>query len=554
MIRSNPKHPRVAVIGAGPGGLATAVLLASRGIDVTVYEMQSRVGGRTRRLSAGPYHFDLGPTFFLMPHVLQEIFGAAGRNLDDYVKLDRLDPMYRLVIGDDHGGPDLTLDATQDLSAMRKRIAAIHPPDGEAFARFVEMNRAKLDASEPILRRPIQSPLDLLRLDALKALPHIRPHQSVQQLNNAYFRHPAIQRAVGFQSKYLGMSPFDCPSLFTILPFIEYEYGIWHPRGGCNALMSALAKLLGELGGKIFCDTPVESLQFSGRRVTGVVLGGKGNGESHRYDQVVINSDATWAMKKFFPESMRRRQSNQQIDGRHYSCSTYMLYLGVEGAVDLPHHTIRIAPAYEQNLRDIAEGRLTDDPSFYLCNPSPLDPTLAPGGHSSLYLLLPTPNNKAGIDWRSESPMLRERLLGRVREVLGLSLHDRIRQEIAITPADWQSQHINHGATFNLAHGLDQMLHRRPRHRVPFAEGAYMVGGGTHPGSGLPVIFLSAQITANLMLKALERPAEDLLPRRLNAQNPYTQGSTGTNGSAQSHTSLPADTRHAKHMATPNHG
>ncbi|MEM7624729.1 MAG: phytoene desaturase family protein [Planctomycetota bacterium] len=529
MIAPSHDNGRVAVVGAGPGGLATALLLAARGVNVTVYEAQERIGGRTQRLTAGDYHFDMGPTFFLMPHVLQEIFAAAGRTLDDYVELHRLDPMYRLVVGQD-GGHDITIDATQDLDAMRQRLAAIHPADGEAFGRFIADNRAKLNAAEPILRRPIRSLLDLVRLDALKALPHIQPHRSVQQLNDRYFEHPAIRLAVGFQSKYLGMSPYDCPSLFTILPFIEYEYGVWHPVGGCNALMAGMAKLFEELGGTIETATPVESFEFTGNRVTGVTLGGRGEGRIESFRHVVINADATWALKKFFPASMRGKQTDASIDNRKYSCSTYMLYLGVEGTVDLPHHTIRIAPNYEQNLKDIGRdhgraGTLTEDPSFYVCNPSAIDPTLAPEGHSALYILLPTPNTHSGIDWAAEADTLRGRVLDRMRAVLGLGLTGRIREEIAIRPDDWRAMNINHGATFNLAHSLDQMLHKRPLHRVPHAEGAYMVGGGTHPGSGLPVIFLSAQIVTDMVLKDLGLPA---LPPGAALSSGIGTGNSGT--------------------------
>lgn len=521
MIPPSHDNGRVAIVGAGPGGLATALLLAARGVSVTVYEAQERIGGRTQRLTAGDYNFDMGPTFFLMPHVLEEIFAAAGRKLEDYVQMHRLDPMYRLVVGQNNGGAredievssggDITIDATQDLNEMRKRLAAIHPADGEAFEKFIADNRAKLNAAEPILRRPIRSVLDLVRLDALKALPHIQPTRSVQQLNDKYFSHPAVRLAVGFQSKYLGMSPYDCPSLFTILPFIEYEYGVWHPVGGCNALMAGMVKLLEELGGTIETNTPVEALEFNGKQVTGVTLGGAGQGRTESFEHVVINADATWALKKFFPASLRGKQTDTAIDNRKYSCSTYMLYLGVEGKVDLPHHTIRIAPNYEQNLQDIGRdhgkaGSLTDDPSFYVCNPSAIDPTLAPEGHSALYILLPTPNTCSDIDWAAEADTLRTRVLDRIKEVLGLDLTGRIREEMAIRPDDWRAMNINHGATFNLAHSLDQMLHKRPLHRVPHAKGAYMVGGGTHPGSGLPVIFLSAQIVTDILLKDLALP------------------------------------------------
>lgn len=504
---------RVAVIGAGPGGLATAILLAARGLVVTIYEKQPIVGGRTGRVTVGDYSFDLGPTFYLMPYVLQEIFRVAGKDLYEEVEMTRLDPMYRLVVGQPDG-TDVTLDATQNIEEMGRRIGAIHAPDGERFRAFIDHNRKKLDAAEPILRRPIRSLLDLARPDAMRAAPLIQPHRSVHDLNSRYFEHPAVRLAVGFQSKYLGMSPKDAPSLFTILPYIEYEYGVWHPKGGCHAIMRTMARIFEELGGTIETGVTVESAEMTGRRVTGLRItrdtgfGAAGSEETVACDHAVFNADASWAIKNLFPESVRGKMTDASLDEKKYSCSTYMLYLGIEGAVDLPHHTIRTARAYEQNLDDIgraggARGSLSEDPSYYLCNASVTDPSLAPEGHSSLYILVPTPNTKAPIDWAVEGPLARERVLDRIHADLGVELRGRIRAEKQITPDDWAGMNINHGATFNLAHSLDQMLHKRIPHRAPFADGAWFVGGATHPGSGLPVIFLSAQITADLLLEEI---------------------------------------------------
>lgn len=502
------RNAKIAVVGAGPGGLAAAVLLASRGLDVTIYEAKDRPGGRTARITLDEtYHFDQGPTFFLMPHVLDEVFSSVGRKLHEEVDLKRLDPLYRLVIGQPDG-PDLTIDPCQNTAQMADRIAAISPNDAASFRAFVAHNRAKLNAAEPILRRPIRSAFDLVRPDAIKALPYIKPHKTVHSLSAKYFKHPAVQLAVGFQSKYLGMSPMECPSLFSILPFIEYEYGVWHPIGGCNALMDALVKAFKGAGGKIVYNAPVESLAIAGKRVQAIHLGGDHAGETVPCDHAVINADAAWAIKNLIPEEIRGKDTDQAFDKKKYSCSTYMLYLGLDGTVDLPHHTIRTAPEYQQNLSDISAsngrlGKLTEDPSFYVCNPSVTDPTLAPPGHSSLYVLLPTPNTRADIDWAAESDTLRSRLLDRIDDVLGQDIRSRVRSELRITPDNWQAMNINHGATFNLAHSLDQMLHKRPQHKLPYCDGAWLVGGGTHPGSGLPVIFLSAQITASLLCEQL---------------------------------------------------
>lgn len=519
----------VAVVGAGPGGLASAMLLAASGLRVTCFESGAMVGGRTSRVvldaigGGGRFGLDRGPTFFLMPYVLEEIFAATGRRLTDYAELTRLDPMYRLILGRP-GDQPLTIDATQDVEEMSRRIGAIEPKDAAAFGRFIRDNRAKLDLMEPVLRSPMRSALDVVRAASPKFLPHLNAHLSVNGLLKKYFSNPYVRLAVSFQSKYLGMSPMECPSIFTILPFIEYEYGVWHPTGGCHALMLGMAQACEEMGVEIRCASAVTGLEFEGQgrdsRVTGVRTESRG---LEKFDHVVVNADAAWALKALIPDRLRPRgDSDSSLDARKYSCSTYMLYLGVDGEVDLPHHTIFVSSKYEQNLRDITHGgTLSDDPSVYVCNPSKLDPTLAPPGKSALYVLMPTPNTResAGkIDWTSNAESVRGVVLDQLERRFGISgIRSRIQVEQAISPEQWRAGGvigaINHGATFNLAHNLGQMLHKRVPHQYPAVDGLWFVGGGTHPGSGLPVIFLSAQIAARELCKrAGVRYAGDRLP------------------------------------------
>jgi phytoene desaturase len=509
MPRPSPQTDNpIAVVGAGPGGLAAAMLLAASGARVKVYEAQPFIGGRTSRVTlqgeSGDFHFDLGPTFFLMPYVLDEIFQAAGKRLADAVELTRLDPMYRLLLGRAGESP-LTLDTTQDVKAMARRIGAIDARDGAAFERFIADNRAKLTAAEPILRRAIRSPLDLLKPDALRALPHINPHKSVHDLLTKYFTHPQVRLAVSFQSKYLGMSPFDCPSLFTILPFIEYEYGVWHVTGGLNRLMHAMADACRAMGVEIATGSPVQRLVFEGSRATGLVA----NNQQHAHDNIVLNADAPWALKNLLPADTLRRVSGyakaDAIDAKKYSCSTSMLYLGLDGRADLPHHTIYVSARYEQNLEEISRlGTLSEDPSAYVCNPVATDPSMAPPGCGALYVLMPTPNVRSGVDFRAERQRMRADMLDQLERVFKIEdLERRIQCERMVAADDWAAMNINHGATFNLAHNLGQMLHKRPRHKLQGLEGVWMVGGGTHPGSGLPVIFLSSQITSRMLCEQL---------------------------------------------------
>jgi phytoene desaturase len=526
----------VAVVGAGPGGLASAMLLAAAGVRVTLYEAAPVIGGRTSRISLraggaavaddqrGAFHFDRGPTFFMMPYVLEEIFASAGFRLADFVELKRLDPMYRLV----HGRPGrepIVLDTTQDIPEMARRLAQIEPADGPAFERFIRDNRKKLSLMEPILRSPMRSVLDLMNWDAIKAAPTINPHQSLYTHLSRYFRSDHVRLSMSFQSKYLGMSPYECPSLFSILPFIEYEYGIWNPVGGCNALTHAMAEACRRMGVEIVTSAPVTSIRFQGNRAVGVEVGGPRPGR-HDHDHVVLNADAPWAIKNLIPAGLRRTHSDKAIDSKRYSCSTFMLYLGIEGEVDLPHHTISISRDYKTNIDDIAvRGTLSDDPSFYVCNPSRIDPSMAPRGCSALYVLVPTPNCVSGIDWAAQRAALRERTLAQLSGVLGLTdVERRIRAELVVTPDDWRGSNIHAGATFSLAHSLPQMLHRRPQHKLQDVEGVWLVGGGTHPGSGLPVIFLSSQITSRLLCEQLGvacptpgRPATRRTPRASHA-------------------------------------
>lgn len=489
----------VLVIGAGPGGLAAAMLLASRGRRVQVFERQPFVGGRTSTIVAdGGYRFDLGPTFFLYPRVLEEIFEASGRRLRDEVELIRLDPQYHLIF---EGGGDIR--ATADMARMKEQIARLSPHDAEQLPRYFADNRAKFAAFTPVLQRPFHSWRDVCDLSLARTLRLVRPWASVDADLRRYFHDPRVRLAFSFQSKYLGMSPFQCPSLFTILSFLEYEYGVYHPVGGCGALTAAMARVAQDMGVEIRLDEPVEQMLFDGCRATGVVTR---SGE-HRGDSIVINADFAHAMNRLVPDRLRRRWTDRKLAKKKYSCSTFMMYLGVEGQTpELAHHTIWLADDYRENLADIERRHtLSANPSFYVQNPCVTDSTLAPRGHSALYVLAPVTHQHANVDWRSQTAGFRQRM---IRQLQRLGLDDierRIRYERIVTPDDWASQMaIYRGATFNLAHNFGQMLHLRPRNRFEDVEGVYLVGGGTHPGSGLPVIFESARITARLVAEDLE--------------------------------------------------
>ena len=489
---------RVGIVGAGPGGLAAAMLLAQAGAEVTIFERHGKVGGRSATIEApseaGTFRFDMGPTFFLYPRVLADIFAACGRDLDREVELIRLDPQYHLVF--EAGGE---IQATGDMARLAEEVARLAPADAAALPRFMADNRAKLAAFRPILEMPFNGPRDLFRKDLLKSVKLLRPHRTVDSDLGTYFSDERVRLAFSFQAKYLGMSPFRCPSLFTILSFMEYEFGVFHPRGGCGAVMTAMARIARDMGVRFRMEEPVQEILFEGRRATGV----RTAEGTEQFDALVINADFAQAMSTLVPDRLRRRWTDRKLATKKYSCSTFMLYLGIKGDLpDLSHHTIYLSKEYRRNVQDIEDGLVPPgEPSLYVQNVCVTDPAMAPRGHSTLYVLVPVGNRVgAGIDWAAESAGYRAATLKRLEK---LGIHDieqRIVFEKMTTPTDWEADlDVYRGATFNLAHSLKQMLHFRPRNRFEDLDGVYLVGGGTHPGSGLPVIFESARITSRLL-------------------------------------------------------
>ena len=501
---SGGKHPRrVVIVGAGPGGLATAMLLARSGVQVTVVEKHARVGGRTSTLEQDGFKFDIGPTFFLYPRVLREIFQDAGYDLDREVPMRRLDPQYRLVFGEGGG----QIDATADVERMERQIAAISPRDAVEFKNFLNRNREKLAGFLPVLEAPFESWRDLMRPEILKLLPMMKPWLSLDGDLRTHFKDERIRLGFSFQSKYLGMSPFRCPSLFSILSFLEYEHGVFHPIGGCGAVTAAMARICEEMGVEILTEEPVEEVLIDRGHAVGVRTANR----KLQADSVVVNADFADAMRRLVPGRHRRKWSDKRIAGKRFSCSTFMMYLGIDGSYDdVAHHTIYLAENYRQNLRDIEDlHRLSENPSFYVQNASVTDPTLAPKGQSTLYVLVPVTHEagagEAGlIDWPAETAKFRALALRQMERIGIRDVERRIRTEKILTPSGWNEEFgLFRGATFSMAHSLGQMLHRRPHNRFEDVQGMYLVGGGTHPGSGLPVIFQSARISSRLLLEDL---------------------------------------------------
>lgn len=484
---------QVSIIGAGPGGLASAMILSAQGYDVTIYEKQNYVGGRTSSFTEQGYTFDLGPTFFSMPHILEEVFAQSKRNLHDYVELIQLDPMYSLKF------KDMRIRASSNEQKMFEEVERHFPGSGAAYQRFMKDTRKKLKALSPILQEEHASLFDYLRLRSLKALPELEVGKSLYDVLSKYFDDERLKLSFTFQSKYLGMSPWDCPGAFSILSFMEHEYGIFHPIGGLNQITKAMAQVAEEHGTNIQLQTGVKKILIENGEVSGLKLD---NGEEVVSDHVIMNADFAYSMKHLIDDKHRKKYNDKNLAKKKYSCSTFMIYAGVSGKIDLDHHTVFFAEDYKKNVEEIMKlGNLSEEPSIYVHNASATDDTLAPEGNSALYILAPVPNNMSGIAWDRDKKQFRDLIMKMVAEKSGVAdLEERIQFEKVLTPLEWENdKYIYEGATFSLAHNLGQMMYFRPHNQFDDIKGLWLTGGGTHPGSGLPTIFESARITAKLI-------------------------------------------------------
>lgn len=488
---------RHVIIGAGPGGVTAGMILASQGYDVEIFEKENCVGGRNQSIDIDGFTFELGPTFLMMPDILREMFEVADRDLESYLDLLKVEPLYRIMFQDgrefrpSHSHPEKT----------RAQLQELFPGEVEGYDRFMDREATKYDRLLPCLQAPYDNLFDLLSKNILHALPYLDAHKSMMEHMKRYFDSQDLRTAFTFQSKYLGMSPWECPGLFSLIPYAEHGQGIWHPKGGLNQISKAMAEVIEEEGGEIHLNEPVDQLMIEDGETTGVVLE---NGGTVSAERVVLNADFGTAMQELMPESAIDKWTTDKLDDTNYSCSTFMMYLGMDREYpEVPHHNILLPRDYKKNVDQIShEMELPADPALYIQNACVTDPGLAPDGCSTIYILAPVPNNRSGIDWSAQKDSFRETVLDRTEARGGVeNIREHIEVERLVTPEDWEQMGIFEGATFNMAHNFSQLLMFRPHNRFEEVSDCYLVGGGTHPGSGLPTIFESGRISAGLIMQ-----------------------------------------------------
>ncbi len=507
MSRSDTTHiPTVAVVGGGLGGLAAACVSAARGHAVTVYDKNPWLGGKAAVLEEAGFRFDMGPTILTVPRVLERVFAEAGRNINDYLDLRRLDPQWGCFFADGS-----RIDLLADVAAMGAAMDAFTgvPGTGAGYARFQAKASHLHDVSQRFFFwRAVQDLFDTVDVranmnpDTLRDVLALRMGTSVAGTIRGHVKDARLAQMLDHFVQYVGSSPYGAPAVLCAIAHMQVADGVWYPMGGTRAVVEALTKLAGELGVSLRPDSPVEGLaitEASGkakRRVTGVRVGG----QVERFDAVISNMDAVRTYRELVGGPVGARYAKKAFEP---ACSGVVLYLGLTKRYEhLRHHDFVFSADPKAEFDAIYKrGEPAADPTCYLAAPAATDPAVAPPGGEALYVLVHTPYLRPHHDWATMFPGYRQVILDKLKRTAGLTdIEERITFEHHLTPQDIHERYnVLNGAIYGLAsHGLFTGAFK-PGNRSREVAGLYLAGGAAHPGPGMPMVTMSGWIAADAM-------------------------------------------------------
>lgn len=475
---------KAVVIGAGVGGLATAIRLATAGHQVEVIERNPVVGGKLATLEEGGYSFELGPTLLTLPHVFDELFRLAGTSLADELELVRLDPQirYRWPNG-------TTLDVPDDPAAFPAALDAFSPGSGAEWTRFAEHAARLWSISErTFLAGPMGSPLAMLsRMRSPLDIARIDGARTLAKSAAAHFDDPRLQQLVGRYATYSGSSPLRTPATLACIAHVEQAHGCWYVMGGLGRLRDALERAATRVGVTLRLGADVGRVAVDGKRVTGIELA---DGGSESADVVVSNVDATHLYVDLLP----RPEQVKRLERAGTSTSAFVICAGVRGRTEgIAHHNVFFSLHDHQEFEHLEAGRMAIDPTVYACVSSVTDPGQAPPDGENWYLLVNTPP-ATGVDRK----LLTAAVLNRMAE-RGFDIRSRIAFTRTLAPADFEARYrAVDGAIYGTSSNGRRAAFRRPANVGP-VDGLYLVGGSAHPGGGLPMVAISARIVADLI-------------------------------------------------------
>jgi len=486
---------RAIVIGGGFGGLAAAARLASHGQRVTLFEKRDQLGGRGYQFELGGFKFDSGPTVITAPYLFDDIWRLSGRDRRDYFELLPLDPFYRIF---DHQGGHF--DYRHHRDDMLREVERWSPADRAGYVRMVAHTVKVFEKFHPSTDRPFHRLADMLRI-----VPDVVRMGLVQDMYgyaSRFVRHEFLRQVFSFHPLLVGGSPFDTPSIYALIVQFEKEWGVHYPTGGTGAIVRGFGRLLEELGADIRVDSEVAEILVEGRRAVGVRLA---DGSTHRADAVICNADAAFTYQNLIPAARRNPLTSLRLRTMDYSNSLFVIYFGTDRRYldsRLAHHNIMIGPDYRRQLRTLfGAKRVPEHLSLYLHMPTRTDPTIAPPGCESFYVLALVPNLDGDADWATLAKPFRDRVMQHLEDHYLPDLQAHVVAEHHIDPRHFLTTLNSYkGAAFAAKPTLVQSAWLRPHTRSGEFDDLYFVGASTHPGAGVPAVVASGKVAADLIL------------------------------------------------------
>lgn len=483
-----PSPHKSIVIGGGFGGIAAALRLRARGHEVTLVDRCERLGGRAQVFEKDGFRHDAGPTVITAPFLFDELFALFGKNREDYVEFIPLDVWYRFYFPDgktfDYGGtPEDTL----------REIERISPEDVEGYKKLLEQSRKIFDVGfDKLADQPFHSAATMFA--QLPALVRLGCYRTVWQLVSRYLKSDHLRRAFSIQPLLVGGNPFETTCIYSLIHYLERKWGVHFAKGGTGAVVDALEKLMREEGIEILQAKTVRKIEVSGRRATGVVLD---DGRRIEARNIVSNTDPLHLYRDLLSQEDQSKFFQVKQKRMKPSMGLFVLFFGTDKTYpDVAHHTIWFGERYRELIHEIFHGsELPEDFSLYLHRPTATDPSFAPTGCDSFYVLAPVPNLKAGIDWETEGPRLRDRIVDALDGTILPDLRSHIRSDFFMTPEDFKNDYLSgFGSGFSVSPVFTQSAWFRFHNRSEVLENLYLVGAGTHPGAGVPGVLCSAKV------------------------------------------------------------
>lgn len=480
------------VIGAGFGGMASALRLRAKGYDVSIIDQRERLGGRAQQFNKEGFIFDAGPTVVTAPFLFEELFSLFGKKLEDYIELVPVEPWYRFVYPDgshfDYGG---TIEETL------ARIDEIEPDDKEGYKSLLAQSEAIFDVGFTQLSdKPFHKMSTML--GQVPALVKLKCHRTVWQMVSAYLKSDKLRQAFSIQPLLVGGNPFATTSIYSLIHFLERKWGVHFAMGGTGAIVNGLEKLMVEEGIKIQLNTSVENLTITNNKVTEVVT----NKGSFLCDKIVSNIDPKFLYRDLIPKKSQNISARIKTKHAKSSMGLYVLHFGTtKQYTDVVHHTIWLGKRYKDLLTDIFDKKvLADDFSLYLHRPTATDPNMAPAGCDSFYVLAPVPNNLSGIDWSAKQDEYGDKIIQALERTIMPDLSKYIVHRFAKTPSDFEHDFSSvDGSGFSIAPSFQQSAWFRFHNKGEGPNNLYLCGAGTHPGAGLPGVLSSAKVVDRLI-------------------------------------------------------